>query len=186
MSQDRPRSAARKHAGTSKEARLVALGLRVRLRGLGPSCMGTSCGAGGGTEPHCWCRGSAAVELVILAPMLMAFVLFIATLGRLAAAKSEVVSAARGAAQSAVIWPTPAEAVWAAEASASYQLVRHHLTCSAGRVSVNTSDFRPGGVVRVSVVCTMSMAELSFPGMPGSKTVVASVAAPIETYRGIG
>ncbi len=130
-------------------------------------------------------RGSAAVELAVLAPLLMLFIVFIVMLGRLAAAKSEVVAAARSGAQAAVLWGTPGQATWAADASIALELGQHHVRCRSANVRVDTSDLRPGGAVRVSVSCTISMAQLAMPGMPGSKTVAASVVAPVGMYRSV-
>ena len=51
---------------------------------------------------------------------------------------------------------------------------------------MDTADFRPGGHVRVSVACTADLSGLGLSGLPGSKTLHAEAAAPLEQYRGTG
>jgi hypothetical protein len=166
-------------AGRWRRLPVASIARRRRRTELDGYC---SCDLGRPEPPS---GGSAAVELVVLAPILMLFIVFIVMLGRLAAARSEVVAAARTGAQAAVVWGTPGQAAWAADASVSVELLQHHLRCSRANVGVDTSNLRPGGSVRVSVSCTMSMAQLAMPGMPGSKTIAASVVAPVGMYRSV-
>ena len=51
---------------------------------------------------------------------------------------------------------------------------------------VDTTDFRPGGSVIVTVSCEASMADVTLLGVPGRRTFVAHSVEVIDTYRGTG
>lgn len=130
--------------------------------------------------------GSATAELVVLTPVLVAILLFLVGLGRVGLAASQVDDAVRAAAQAGVVSATPAAAASAARAAALDTLSADRMTCASPEVTVDVSRFVPGGQLRVSLACTVSLADVALPGVPGSRTLKASLAAPIETYRGIG
>ncbi|MFI7033573.1 pilus assembly protein [Microbispora hainanensis] len=131
-------------------------------------------------------RGSATLELVVLAPALLALIALVVLTGRIATAYSAVESAARDAARRASIARAPAEARRAATTSAAAALRREGLRC-APSIAVDTSGFSrqvgtPAQVV-ARVTCTVQLGDL-LPGLPGQKTVRASFASPIDPYRG--
>ena len=130
--------------------------------------------------------GSATAELVVLAPVLAAILLFLVGLGRLAWSESQVNDAVRAAAQAGVVASTPAGAVSAARAAALDSLSADHISCVSPDVSVDVSRFVPGGQLRVELTCAVSLSDVALPGVPGSRTLSASLVAPVETYRGIG
>ncbi|MHB2023183.1 MAG: TadE/TadG family type IV pilus assembly protein [Mycobacteriales bacterium] len=129
-------------------------------------------------------RGSVAVEFVLLAPALVVLLLFVVGLGRIAGADGLVQGAASDAARAASLTDTPAAAAAAARSSAAADLAGEHVDCARLTVSVDTSELHPGGLVRVAVACTVDLAGLTGTGLPGHKTLEATMAAPIETYRG--
>ena len=49
--------------------------------------------------------------------------------------------------------------------------------------AVDTSSFRAGGTVSVTLTCTADLSGLTLAGVPGSATMTATGAAPLETYR---
>jgi hypothetical protein len=51
---------------------------------------------------------------------------------------------------------------------------------------VDTSDFRAGGQVRVTVACVTSLPDLGLVGFPGAKTLEARATSPLEQFRQIG
>lgn len=130
--------------------------------------------------------GSATAELVVLTPVLVAILLFLVGLGRLGLAESQVHDAVRAAAQAGVVSATPAAAVTAARTAALATLSADRVTCASPEVTVDVSRFVPGGQLRVTLACTVSLTDVALPGVPGSRTLEASLAAPVETYRGIG
>ena len=131
-------------------------------------------------------RGSLSVELVVLTPVLIFFVLVVLSMGRYELAREQVLGAARAAAQSAALSPSASQAQ-AAALGAAAPIVRNDLrSCTALQVVTDTSDFVPGGSVRVTVSCRVDYADLLVPGVPGGHAVQAEVTAPIDPYRSVG
>lgn len=130
--------------------------------------------------------GSAAVELVLVTPLLVVLMMLIVTAGRLVQARMETGSAAAQAARAASLARDPATATVNASAIASAALASQHLTCSALTVTTSTATFRPGGQVSVQVTCTVSLAGLALLHLPGAETITAHAAAPIDLFRGVG
>ena len=60
------------------------------------------------------------------------------------------------------------------------------LTCPAPQITTDTSNFVAGGTVSVSVTCVTSLADVSVPGVPGSKTLTATAVAHIDEFRTVG
>jgi len=128
-------------------------------------------------------RGSVTVELVLLAPVLLAVLGLIVGLGRIADAGGLVTGAARDGARAASLARTPAAAAAAARTAAAGDLTDAGLACPGLDVAADTAAFVPGGLVRVTVRCTVRLADLAVPGLPGTRTLTATSAAPLERYR---
>jgi len=127
--------------------------------------------------------GSAAVELTILAPVLVVLLLFVVAVGRLVLAHQEVEAAAFDAARAASIASSAAGAQLAANQAASTDLAGHSITCAHLSTSVDTTEFTPGGVVKVEVSCTASLSGLALLALPGSETLTSQATAPVDVYR---
>ncbi len=128
--------------------------------------------------------GSAAAELVLIAPLLIVIMLLIVAAGRLVDARLQVDSAARQAARAASLARAPAAAAAQADTTAQAALASEHITCHPLSVSPDTAAFRPGGQVTVQVTCTVSLAGLALLHLPGSQTLTAQFTSPIDVYRG--
>lgn len=126
-------------------------------------------------------RGAIAVELVLVAPVLIALLLLVVGLGRVAHARGEVDGAAADAARTASLALTPTDAHRAGEAAARSYLDAGD--CQSLDVDVDTAQFRPGGEVVARVRCVASLAGLGLAGFPGNRTFTATARAPIEIYR---
>ena len=131
-------------------------------------------------------HGSATAELVILTPLLILLLLFVVALGRLAGAHIDVDGAAAQAARAASIARNPAVAAVSAQQTASSALSSQHITCAHLDVSVDTSDFVPGGSVAVSVSCAVNLSDLTGLHLPVTETVANRFVEPIDAYRSIG
>jgi Flp pilus assembly protein TadG len=131
-------------------------------------------------------RGSAAVELILVAPLLVLLMMLIVTAGRLVQARLEVDSAAMQAARAASLARDPATATADATEVAQSALASQHLTCGGLTVSTDTRSFRSGGQVSVQVSCTVSLAGLALLHVPGTETLNYQAAAPIDAFRGAG
>jgi Flp pilus assembly protein TadG len=129
-------------------------------------------------------RGSLTVELVVLTPVIAIFLLVALAFGRYSLVRQQVVGGARAAASAAAVAASPAQAQQAALAAALPVLESNH-SCTDPRVTVVSGTFAPGGIVRVSVSCSVQFADLLVPGFPGSATVQAVQGAPIDPYRTI-
>jgi Flp pilus assembly protein TadG len=132
-------------------------------------------------------RGSAALELVVLAPALLALVLLVVAAGRVATAGGQVDGAARDAARAASLQRSLVTAREAARDTAAASLADQRVTCAAMTVRVHGSfAASPGtpGAVRVDVGCTVALGDVGLPGLPGEKTLTADYTAVLDTYRG--
>jgi Flp pilus assembly protein TadG len=132
-------------------------------------------------------RGNAALELVILAPILLALLSLVIAAGRTAVAQGSVDAAARDAARQASIALTPGAAQTAGLVSAHAALRQDGLDCTPA-VVIDTSQFtsvpvgRPATVTAV-VSCAVPLANLALPGLPGTASLSASFSSPLDTYR---
>jgi Flp pilus assembly protein TadG len=130
--------------------------------------------------------GNAALELVILAPVLLALLGLVIAAGRTSIAQGSVDAAARDAARPASIALTPTAAQLAGQASARAALREDGLDC-APAVAVNTGQFAipPGqpASVTATVSCTVPLANLALPGLPGAVTLRARFTSPLDVYR---
>jgi Flp pilus assembly protein TadG len=153
-------------------------------RGWFRLCAGSDarCGARSGSD-----AGTGTIELVLLAPIVVLFVLLVVVLGRIAETGAEVTGAARDAARAASMARTPGSAANAAHTAAASALAGENIDCSTGvSVSVNTSRWFAGGSVRVTVACTVRLSDVGFSMLPGSRRMTASATAPLERFRGVG
>lgn len=128
-------------------------------------------------------RGSVSVELVLLAPVLVAVLLLIVGLGQLSEAGGQLTGAARDGARAASQALSADAAPDAARSAVTADLVDSGRNCRNADVQVDTSRFAPGGTVRVRVICTYELSDLGFAGFPGRHTLTATATAPIERYR---
>jgi len=131
--------------------------------------------------------GNAALELIILAPVILILLGLVIAAGRTSVAQGSVAAAARDAARQASISLTPSAAQTAALSSARAALGQDGLNCDPV-VTVNVSGFGvPVGEpanVQATVTCRVSLSNLVVPGMPGSKTLRATFQSPLDPYRG--
>ncbi len=131
-------------------------------------------------------HGTAALELVVLAPVLLGLVGLVIAAGRTSIAQACVAAAARDAARQASIALTPEAAQAAAIASARAELRADGLDCEPV-VRIDTAGFGvpPGqpAAVSATVTCTVPLADLALPGLPGQHTLTATFASPLDVYR---
>jgi Flp pilus assembly protein TadG len=133
-------------------------------------------------------RGSATIEMAVLAPALLALLGLVIVAGRISAAGSAVEQAAASAARAASIARDARAAQSAAERGALASLRDQGITCQPLTSSVDTRGFAvavgsPSSVM-VSVSCVVPLADISVPGMPGQRTVTSQMTSPIDRFRG--
>lgn len=125
-------------------------------------------------------RGSIAIEVVLIAPILIALLLLVAGLGRMAHTRGQVDGAAADAARTASLERDPEAARAAGEQAARAYLGPD--ACRTLDVRVDTAAFHPGGAVTAVIRCTASLAGLGLSGLPGSRDFTATAVAPLDTY----
>jgi Flp pilus assembly protein TadG len=132
--------------------------------------------------------GNAALELIVLAPVLLAIIGLVIAAGRTSIAAGAVSAAARDAARQASIALTPAGAEAAGLASARAALRADGLDCNP-QVTIDVTGFtsgQPGTVappVTATVRCAVPLASLYLPGLPGVRMISATFASPLDVYR---
>jgi Flp pilus assembly protein TadG len=131
--------------------------------------------------------GNAALELVILTPVILGLIGFVIAAGRTSVAQGSVDAAARDAARQASLAVSPAAAQLAATSSAIAALRADGLDCKpVVSVDVAQGFATPLGQpaqVSASVSCTVSLSDLLVPGIPGSRSLTAHFTSPLDPYR---
>jgi Flp pilus assembly protein TadG len=130
--------------------------------------------------------GNAALELVVVAPVILFLLGLVIAAGRTSIAQGSVDAAARDAARQASISLTPGAARAAALSSAQAALSRDGLDCTPV-VRVDTSQFAvPAGLpatVTATVWCRVPLSDLVVPGMPGSRLLSYTFTSPLDPFR---
>ncbi len=130
-------------------------------------------------------RGSVTLELAILAPVLLLLLGALVFAGRVQTSSAAVEQAARAAARDASLARTADAARATALASAQHELAGSD--CASTDVTVDAAGFAaPVGTsaaITVRVTCTVSLADLAIPGLPGAHTMTGAATSPIDRYR---
>jgi Flp pilus assembly protein TadG len=125
-------------------------------------------------------RGSMAVELVILAPVLMMFAMLVVAGGRYVGAEGDVEAAARDAARAASLESDRGAAIQAANATVVASL--DEIDGADCRHTIST-EWEADGFVRVRVSCDVPYGDLGLLGLPGHVTVDAESYVRLDPYR---
>lgn len=130
-------------------------------------------------------HGYYSAELVVLTPMLVGLFLFVAYLGCLAGGKQQMDDLTRVAAESAVLHDRWSDAASSATEESQQQADDDpDLRCPDGWLSLDGSQWEPGGSVAVTASCSIVTAGI-FPGAPASVPVTSSAVAPISPYHAV-
>lgn len=127
--------------------------------------------------------GSVAVEVAVIAPAFLFLMLLVVFAGKVAEANGNVERAASDAARAASLRRHPEDATSDAQHTAAANLSAAGVPCLDLTTTVDTSDFRPGGTVTVTVRCEASMADVTLLGVPGRRTFTAEAVEVVDTYR---
>jgi Flp pilus assembly protein TadG len=128
--------------------------------------------------------GAVSLELVLITPIFLLLLDFAVLGGRLTESQSRVDDAAHAGARAASLQRTVAGADVAANQIVTDTLGQTDASCQTYRVSVDTSTFRAGGTVAVTVDCDVLLRDLSWLPLPGTRTVSGSFVSAVDTYRG--
>lgn len=123
------------------------------------------------------------VALMFLAPLAFGVVLLFVFVGRQGEANQSVNHASQVAARAASLERDPGAAQAAGVDAAAATLVAAGTACVGGpSVSVTADRWTPGGVIEVTVVCSISTSDLGPIAAP-SRSFSSTSRAVIDTYR---
>ncbi len=130
-------------------------------------------------------RGSAAVELAVVAPAFVFLLLLVVCAGRVSEADGAMRRSASEAARAASLRQQPGDAAADADMIARANLSTAGMKCTQLTVTTDTSDFRPGGTVSVTITCEASMADVTLLGVARTRTFSARAVEVIDRHRGV-
>jgi Flp pilus assembly protein TadG len=125
-------------------------------------------------------RGSVTIEMILITPVLIAFLLLMVALGQVVSARLSLDSAATAAARAASVATSPEAAVAAAQQSVSGA---GSLGCSTVNVATNTADFVAGGNVAVTLTCSFNLAPFAGLHLPSTETFSSTFSEPLDQYK---
>lgn len=128
-------------------------------------------------------RGSAPLELVLLAIPALAVMMLIVFVGRVARADGTLDGVAHYAALRSAQARSADAADAAARDAAAADLDGAGLPCEATDVEVDTGDFRSGGTVGVTVTCRLRLSDLGPLPVPGTRLVTSRSVAVVDVFR---
>lgn len=150
-------------------------------------------GAGDPRPARRWGRrgdaGSMSLELAIVTPLLVGFMMLMVSLGRVVEAQSQVDGAARDAARAASVARDRFGAAEAARRAAHTTLGERDggrkwcMSDPTVRFDSARTDWSRGGQVTIVVSCTIDLSGLSLIAVAPTKTVTGSATAPLDTLR---
>ncbi|RKN07892.1 TadE/TadG family type IV pilus assembly protein [Streptomyces radicis] len=129
-------------------------------------------------------RGMTTVEVVILAPLIIAFILVLVAFGQLVSGRGAVNGAARDAARAGSLERSTQAAMREARAVAEAQLGD---VCVGGTVRVDATTppgHQPGTLFGIEVTCRVRGLDLL--GVPVTNTMSGTSSSPIDPYRRSG
>ncbi len=129
-------------------------------------------------------HGSATLELVLIAPALLALALVVAVTVSITGARGDIDDAAWEAARAASLRRSASDASAAAHDAVTARLIGRHWRCVDRVVTLDEARYFPGGAAEVTVTCRIRLAD-SLPLLPGSVRISVHSSEPLERYRGI-
>lgn len=120
--------------------------------------------------------GSAAVELVLMAPILIVMALIIVAAGQIVQGRIDTDGAAHAAARAASLEHTMGAASAAASAAAEVSMGDR---CGEASVSL-AGDLTPGGTVTATLSCTITVDSPIW----SSYEVTSTASSPVDAWRG--
>lgn len=132
-------------------------------------------------------EGSVAIEAAIIVPSLIMFVCLALAGGRIVTSGAKIDAAAEDAAREASIHRTAASAQAAAQVAAAESLNDQGIVCASSSVSIDTGGLGvPVGqvsTVTVTISCTVNLADLLLPGVPGARSLTSTATSVVDQYR---
>jgi hypothetical protein len=132
-------------------------------------------------------RGISMAAFLMIAPVLVIGMEFVAIGGRIAAATADIQSAAHEAARQGSIAQRRSSAAGLIEPVALAALADKGFQCRSPQAVLGPgTHFVAGGQVEVTVECTVELSDIGLLSVPGSVRLTRSAVEPIDTYRVVG
>ncbi|MCY9783992.1 pilus assembly protein [Nocardiopsis sp. EMB25] len=139
----------------------------------------------GGTAPRrADDRGSAAVELTLLTPVLLLFALLMILAGRVVSAGATADEVAHAAARAAALERQAPQAEAAARQVAEASLASEGLTCASHTLTLDHAGLSPGGFVTARLECHVGLGDLAGLDVPSTVTISGTSTVAVDTFRG--
>ena len=130
-------------------------------------------------------RGSAVLEMVVLLPVYMAFVMAVVVVGKLNNSSANIEAAARSAARTISLAGTPENALDDAEDLAGRMAGEGTAFCDGemGFDAAFEGDPEEGELVTVTLECDVDLAQATFLDTPGTQRMTATATELIDPLR---
>lgn len=126
--------------------------------------------------------GSAVLEMVVLLPVYMAFVMAVVVVGKLNNSSATIEAAARSAARTISIAEDPEAAEGQAEELARDMVDVGSAFCT--EMTFPKPEYGAGlADVTVTIECTVDLQQASFIGVPGTRQMTATATEIIDIHR---
>lgn len=129
-------------------------------------------------------RGSIAIELAFLAPVVLLILALIWGYGRVAWANGHLEAGTRDAARVATQARSLPEAQAAAERAVHQATAAVPACRSSARVTVSGA-FEPGSTLTVDASCSYPLGDIGLPGAPGTMNPTSSFSSVLDRHRGV-
>lgn len=132
-------------------------------------------------------RGSEAIAAAIVTPLMLMLLCSAIAGGRIVTSGAKIDAAAEDAARAASISRTGVGAQAEAADAAARSLNDQGIRCASTNVTVNTAGLAVPlgqvGTVTVTISCTVPLADLLLPGVPGSRTLTSQFTSVVDAFR---
>ncbi|MEU0514928.1 TadE/TadG family type IV pilus assembly protein [Amycolatopsis thermoflava] len=130
-------------------------------------------------------RGSVTAEAVLIAPLLIMLIVFIAVMvHRGVDARLRLDDVAHQAARAASMQRSTPAAADSARATAASALAQAGVVCRSVTTSLRGAVM-PGGTISVSVRCSVDFGQAVLLGVPGTTTLESTASEVVDTYRSV-
>jgi Flp pilus assembly protein TadG len=126
-----------------------------------------------------------ALEMAILAPVLLVLFMFLLACGRYFQTSSLLESAARDGARSASQSRSLAEAQGRVDEAVSSTMRQAVKSCQETASGTITTAFTAGTPLSVEVTCTINYRDLGLLGLGGDTTITKRFTSSLDPYRGV-
>ncbi|MFI5692300.1 TadE/TadG family type IV pilus assembly protein [Kribbella sp. NPDC051586] len=130
-------------------------------------------------------RGTMALEMVILAPVLLLLFMFLLACGRYFQTSSLLESAARDGARSASQARSLPDAQSRVDQAVTATMGQAIKSCKDSASGSITTGFVAGSPLSVEVTCTINYRDLGLLGLGGDTTITKRFTSSLDPYRGV-